>query len=345
MPSRRAVCTKVIVPFDNRDLRAGGKSLFVGQQNYSETLRDVGQYLVHHDLDRDMRVLQLLDRLPSLDPFLLREKLRCDGIAPDPRYFTISQADQRRMFDYATKELNRLTDMAGGNNDATGRMVVALLSTDVDEKLEPLRKTLCLSETEFKEGVFSWRGFIYYKWCLAELWPRLMSCLRHLKSLQPTGSLSSNQRSELTTARQRILFGAKHNSDGVKRVLQVYEDAYNSLLCGRDPRQFRKFLLDAPALFLDIGEQMGLLSHITSFWRFRFPDQDRATIDAEELVSTLQDFSKGFANHKIKIGLRSPAREALDELLNSDLVEPCILVIPATGVRRESASDSDTWSL
>src|SRR3954464_5819320 len=61
MPSRRAVCTKVIVPFDRQALRAGGKSLFVGQQNYAETLRDVGQYLAHHDIERDMRVLQLLD--------------------------------------------------------------------------------------------------------------------------------------------------------------------------------------------------------------------------------------------------------------------------------------------
>jgi len=347
MPSRRAVCTKVIVPFDKDDLRSGGKALFVGQQNYADTLRDVGQYLAHHDIERDMRVLQMLDRLPSLDPFLLREKLRSDGVTPDPRYFSISQADQRRMFDYAAGELNRLTDLAGGNEDATGRMVAALLSTDVDEKLEPLRATLCLSENEFKEGVFSWRGFIYYKWCLAELWPPLVSSLRHLKTIQPTGSLSSDQRSDLTGARERILFGAKQNSDGVKKLLQIYEDAYNSLLVGRDPRQFRKFLLDAPALFLDIGERMGSLSHITSFWRFRFPDQDRATVDAEELVMMLQDFSKGFAGHKLKSGSRSPAREALDRLLNSDLSEACILVPhdPEPAARKGAGSNSDAWVL
>jgi hypothetical protein len=345
MPSRRAVCTKVIVPFDKADLRSGGKALFVGQQNYADTLRDVGQYLAHHDLERDMRVLQMLDRLPSLDPFLLREKLRSDNITPDPRYFTISQADQRRMFDYAAGELNRLTDLAGGNEDATGRMVAALLSTDVDEKLEPLRATLCLSASEFKEGVFSWRGFIYYKWCLAELWPPLVSSLRHLKTLQPTGPLSRDQKSDLTAGRERILLGAKQNSDGVKKLLQVYEDAYNSLLVGRDPRQFRKFLLDAPKLFLDIGEQMGALSHITSFWRFRFPDPDRAMIDAEELVMMLQDFSKGFAGYKLKAGARSPAREALDRLLNSDLTEPVALVPPEGSSRGGAASEPDAWVL
>ena len=347
MPSRKAVCTKVIVPFDKQDLRAGGKSLFVGQQNYTETLRDVGQYLASHDMDRYMRVLQLLESLPSLDPFLLREKLRSHGMAPDPRYFTISPADQRRMFDYAAKELNRLTDLAGGNESATARMVAALLSTDVDEKLEPLRATLCLSESEFKEGVFSWRGFIYYKWCRAELWPQLVRCLRHLQALQPMGPISRDQKIDLDAARQRILSGAKLNSNGVRKLLQVYEDAYDSLLCGRDPRQFRKFLLDAPALFLDIGEKMGALSHITSFWRFRFPDLERASIDAEELVLMLQDFSKGFAGNEIKAGRRSPAREALDRLLTSELVEPILLVAhdnePST--RQEEVSAGDTWAL
>ena len=171
-----------------------------------------------------------------------------------------------------------------------------------------------------------------------------MRCLRHLRALQPVGPISRDQRSDLSAARDRILTGAKQNSDGVRNLLQVYEDAYNSLLNGRDPRQFRKFLLDAPALFLDIGEKMGALSHITSFWRFRFPDPDRANIDAEELVLMLQDFSKGFAGRGAKACRRSPAREALDRLLTSKLAEPLLLVShdesPAGG-----HAVGDTWAL
>jgi len=45
----------------------------------------------------------------------------------------------------------------------------------------------------------------------------------------------------------------------------------------------------------EIGEKMGALSHITSFWRFRFKDPN-AIVDAEELVMVLQDLSKGFAD-------------------------------------------------
>lgn len=296
MPRLRTVCTKIIVPFDKNDLRAGGKSLLVGQHNYRETLRDVGQYHSKHDIERDIKILKLLDDIPSLDPFLLREKLRSNGIVPDPRYFNISQSDQQRMFDYTAGELDRLTGLAGGSENATSRMVAALLSNEVDDKLEPLRATLSLSEDEFREGVFSWRGFIYYKWCLSEMWPGLLTCLGHLKSLQPFGPINSEQKSYLSSARQNILLGVKQNNDGVRKLLQVYEDAYNGLLCGKNAQEFRQFLLDAPSLFVDIGEKMGALSHITSFWRFRFPEQGRAKIDADELVMILQDFSKGFAS-------------------------------------------------
>ncbi|HZQ40957.1 MAG TPA: hypothetical protein VFA87_09190, partial [Rhizomicrobium sp.] len=197
MPRGRNVCTKVIVPFDGNDLRAGGRSLLIGQHNYLEALRDAGQYYGRYDIDRDMRVLKLVDEIPSLDPFLLREKLRSHGITPDPRYFAISQNDQKRMFDYTAGELDRLTDLAGGSENATSRMVAALLSNEVDEKLEPLRLTLSLGQSEFKEGVFSWRGFIYYKWCLSEVWPHLLACLTHLKALQPVGPVDAEQKAYL----------------------------------------------------------------------------------------------------------------------------------------------------
>jgi hypothetical protein len=301
MPRGRSVCTKIIVPFDKSDLRAGGRSFLIGQHYYEDALRDAGQYYGKYNIDRDMRVLKLVDEVPSLDPFLLREKLRSNGITPDPRYFAISQNDQKRMFDYTAGELDRLTDLAGGSENATGKMVSALLSNQVDEKLEPLRLTLSLGQAEFKEGVFSWRGFIYYKWCLSEVWPHLLACLAHLKSIQPVGPVDAEQKTYLKSVRLKILRGAKENNAAVRQLLQIYDDAYTSLISGRDPQQFRKFLLNAPGLFLEIGEKMGVLSHIASFWRFRFPDPERAAVDADELVTILHDFVKGMPTSVLEL--------------------------------------------
>ena len=43
--------------------------------------------------------------------------------------------------------------------------------------------------------------------------------------------------------------------------------------------RFREFLLGAPALFLEIGEKMGAMSHVTSFWQYRFPAGAPRTVD------------------------------------------------------------------
>jgi hypothetical protein len=291
---RRAIATKIIIPFERNDLKFGGRSLFVGQKGFEELVQEVGNYRERGDLKRDLDVMRMIDTVPSLDPFLLREHMRCNDIHPDSCYFAISEADQRRMYDYASQEVSRLAAMANGSKHygATNRMVTALLSNEVNEKLEPLRATLGLKPTEFSEGVFSWRGFIYYKWCLDEHWPQLIRALKGIKAVLPIGKINGEERSFIESSKNTILRGAKANSEEIRRIIGVYDTAYGSLVDCQDPKLFRDFLLGAPKLFLDIGDRMGAMSHITSFWNYRFPVGAPRTADAEELITIFQDFTK-----------------------------------------------------
>ena len=56
------------------------------------------------------------------------------------------------------------------------------------------------------------------------------------------------------------------------------------------PQVFRDFLLDAPAMFCELGERLGAVSHIVSFWNFRFPKGQPSAISAPELADILSDF-------------------------------------------------------
>ncbi len=296
--TRRALATKIIIPFERSDLKFGGRSLFVGQRGFEELLQEAVNYKDKKDLRRDLDVLRLIDSVPSLDPFLLREHLRVNDIKPDSCYFAISEADQNRMHDYASREVSRLISMADGRtrrNGATSRMVEALISSEVDEKLEPLRATLNLGPEEFSEGVFSWRGFIYYKWCLDESWPALIRALRGIKMITPIGKTTPDERALLESSKNLILRGARGNSIEIRRIIGIYDEAYAGMIEHHDPKLFREFLLGAPKLFLDIGERMGAISHITSFWNYRFPAGAPRAAYADELVAIFQDFSRGMA--------------------------------------------------
>jgi len=57
------------------------------------------------------------------------------------------------------------------------------------------------------------------------------------------------------------------------------------------PQAFREFLLSAPVMFTDLGERLGAVSHIVSFWNFRFPPHDAPAATVGELLDLFTDFS------------------------------------------------------
>jgi hypothetical protein len=297
-PSNKPVATKIIIPFDNNDLRSGGRSFFVDQRGFIESLREVGNY-GDKSMEHDLAVLRILNTLPSLDPFLLREHLRSQDLNCAACYFKISTADQQKMTAYVSSELNKLISLATGGGKggetSTARLVGALLSNEVDEKLEPLRQTLMMNAEEFREGVFSWRGFLYYKWSMENFWPEIIAVLKAIRKIQPVGALDFETRKFLSESQRKIISQVRDGGQAVKKILSVYDAAYDDLVQHQAPKTFREFLLSAPHLFLELGEKMGAISHIVSFWRYRFPKDTPPMVDAEELTAIFQDFCSSFA--------------------------------------------------
>lgn len=293
--SPRSVATKVIVPFDLHELRLGGRSFFFEQRGFQEAMQQIGNYR-EGTMDRDLDVLKLINSVPSLDPFLLREHMRNHHYDVADCYFAISQADKKQMYEYVSGSIRALIQLAGlgGKESSTAKLVSALLSTEVDEKLAPLRATLMLDGDAFREGVFSWRGFLYYKWCMQNFWPDLRDTIRELKAMQPGGALTPEYSTYITASKIRIIDCVRQTGVNVSNTLRIYDDAYAKLVEHGQPAAFRDFLLGAPAMFLSIGEKMGAISHISSFWRYRFPRGHSGRADAEELVTIFQDFEAGF---------------------------------------------------
>lgn len=69
------------------------------------------------------------------------------------------------------------------------------------------------------------------------------------------------------------------------------------------PGAFRDFLLQAPRLFTRLGEQLGAIQHVVSFWRFRF-SPGAAPIGVDELIDVFMDFETGLADRNQDLGQR-----------------------------------------
>ena len=294
----RTSATKVIIPYERNDLALGGRSFFVGQRGWTDLLREA--CADGKSLESDVTTLDQMDRLPSLDPFLLREHLRRRGKSVAACYFAISPADLDAMQGYVGMQVGQLIRLAyanAGQGAATARLVEALLSTDVDERLEPLRATLMLEGENFREGVFSWKGFLYYKWMLTVLQPQLTAVSKEIAALVISGPRDLETSAYLDAARARIRRAIARQRAEVNRTLAIYDAAFNALTQRGEPSSFRTFLLDAPRMFLSLGEKVGQVSHIASFWRYRFPAGRAPTASVEEVVDLFQDFETGLGEN------------------------------------------------
>lgn len=291
---RGANATKVVLPFATSDLSLGGSSFFVGQRDVEKLLKQsVGGYSDDVQLQRDLEILRVIDELPSFDPFLLRERLKRVGHEPARCYFDLSEADMSRMRVFVEREIGRLVDLAFGTEGArapglSARLAEKLMTDETAKSLEPLRATLQLSGDEYREGVFAWKGFLYYNWIIGESAARIADLARQILSTK-IPLATPDERMHFNASRQRIVDQLSAATGRVREGLRSYTVAFNELANGK-PGAFRDFLLRAPALFLSVGEAVSMVMHIESFWRFRFPAERPLVLEPDEASEIFQEF-------------------------------------------------------
>lgn len=302
---RRYVATKIILPIDSADLRMGGRYLFVNQIGFDRTLEESFGIWPGHP---DHRILALIDDLPSLDPFLLREQLRRNAHTPDACYFNISEADMDKMSAFVAREVRPLVDLSlnlGPDTDLAfdnpvARLTAKIMSNSASEDLSALGRTLQLEPQDYEQGVFCWKGFLYYKWSLQAITGEIGGVVDSVRRVRAAGRVSVEQHAAIDRARdqvrRRILLACESASD----MLRVYDDAFRGLTQDGQPMAFREFLRDAPILFSRLGERVGALQHITSFWTYRM-GPDKAPLCADELIDLLYDFEMSLSGSELPV--------------------------------------------
>lgn len=307
--------TKVILPYAATELELGGISFMVGEMRFERLLRDAaGSYESEADFMADAELLRVIAALPSFDPFLMRERLRHLGIDPARSYFEIAEADVARMRSFVGREIAQLVNLAfaTGGVDAGGlsqRLADKLMTDETAKTLDPLRQTLRLSGEDYIEGVFAWKGFLYYKWLMDEIRPGLADFMPRFAGLRISGA-STEERRDFAETRKDILDKMQLALNRVDETLLAYGTAFAALADGQ-PTAFRDFLLKAPELFIPIGEAVGVIRHIDSFWRFRFPGDVKPMMEADEAIEVLHDFETTVAGVEfVQKADKSPQRLA-----------------------------------
>ncbi|MDP3404970.1 MAG: hypothetical protein Q8S03_09780 [Brevundimonas sp.] len=297
---RRTVATKIILPIDDGDLRVGGRYVFVNQTGFDRTLEESFGIPPGHP---DRRILALIDDLPGLDPFLLREQLRRHGHTPDACYFNVSEADLASMAAFVSAEIAPLVDLSLGPDcdleasNPVARLTSKIMSNSPGEDMSMLGQTLMLKPDEYEEGVFCWKGFLYYKWSLQALTGQIGGVMDSVRRVRPSGRVDAEQLAAISRARDQVRRRILLTCEATAAMLRVYDEAFQGLAAEGRPMAFREFLKDAPVLFSRLGERLGALQHIVSFWTYRMAP-GRPAPDPDELIDLLTDFDLSLAGQE-----------------------------------------------
>ena len=293
----RMSVTKVILPFDTGDLGLGGFSCFLNDPDIEKTIAALfGGDVSSEPFRRDMQVLKIMDGLPTFDPFLLRERLKRDGFSVARCYFDLSEADADRMRDYVQGEIQKIVRLAltGEANfmEHSSTMTHKLMTDETASSLEPLRMVLQLSGEEWRDGVFAWKGFLYYSWNIEATTKFMPELQRQLLETKVKGATNTEMK-EIDAIRRRISCCLSYLHGVATDGVTLYRTAYKDLLEGK-PKAFQEFLQNAPARFLEVGEAFGMIMHIRSFWNFRFKNL-KGALRIEEALDVFHDFDMQFA--------------------------------------------------
>ncbi len=290
------VATKLIIPVSVDDLAMGGHSFFVEEKGFDRRLKEfLGTGSINPKFEADLQRVKELAAMPSFDPFLLADRY-ATGERPVGRfYFNISPDEQEAMLGHVTRQIFGIVNLAfndeilSPNDDRARKFARQLLDGEDKQKLTGLRETLGMSEEQYEEGIFGWKGILYYRWRIREARDGLRQFLVELNNVTVRGA-TWEENKEVNDIRRAILKMAKDRWTALTTVIDDYDAQYTRFCKGGDPTAIRDFLLKAPAYFGQLGSDLSAVTHVTSFWNYWWTDREKGSLSADDALDIFPSF-------------------------------------------------------
>jgi len=160
--------TKLYLPYNQDDVYEGGRSIFYHDPKMLNTLNELfglrGANVAQSDLEHDLKILGILDRLPSLDGFLMRDALELDGIATNDLYFEIAGPERAAINQFIRRKFEPLVRAACEDQPKFSNKVDHLIDKVWEAKdreaLEPLIRAFRFPDDEALAIFAAWNAEI-----------------------------------------------------------------------------------------------------------------------------------------------------------------------------------------
>jgi hypothetical protein len=292
----KPVGTKVFFSYSEKADLDGGRSIFLNDRNLRTALQfqaGMSDSPESEEAEADLKILKILDDLPSVDPFLFRERMEAEGFDPHPGYFEMTAAEFGRVRDHVMKQFQPIVETAfEGVNDANRAsylktLVNKLWDASDMEALKPLLQAMQIQDSDASDTLYAWKGVIYYEHIFSrrqEIWKDFANWLntesRPLDSMPATAQATLNDQ----VGQWRKLYQKRWKA--VHLMLAEYRNSYELLFRDhKSPEPFIEFLQKSGKRFFQIGDSMSRIDHSIDLWRTYVGDSSMRYLRFEQLSS------------------------------------------------------------
>lgn len=293
------IATFLYVPFDIENIAGGGNSLDLSVvRGRAEALYELTGFQLNEEgrvVARDRRLIEVIEELPSLDPFLLRDRLETDGIKAPEAYFEISEAEFQEIKKYILTKFRPITTRVVDSKspkaaEVAEQFIMKLWEGKDLDYLAPITQVFRIDPAQASEIYYSWKGVTYYEFQYKRGQRTLLGFADwlHTKGATPSHYVKKAVQEELEAKVRLVATAFARHLKNSSEILRIYNQAYEDLFVrGGDARPFIEFLKDSSTLFWDIAASISAMNHGVAVWRQHTAKSTDGKLAADDLTKLL----------------------------------------------------------
>lgn len=297
-PGSPSVGTKLYFPFNENNIYEGGRTIFLHERGIEAAIKDYcGEDAVADTgLGDDMRKMRLMDHLPSLDPFLLKDAFRREKMVIDDGYFEVSDEAWTEIETFMLQKFEPLIAAAfpdAQSSEEKARQLIDKIWEAKDiEALLPLIDAFRLPRERALDIFSSWKGIVYYSYQYTCEQMRFANLVRWVADNDtPPAGVTSVEVKELQNTLKFVKDQLRAEWQKTDDIVKAYQSSYDKMFKDKvGSGDFLTFLKGSEKTYWDIGNSLGKITHATYCWGVmtsRYPDQKVPWAGRQEIARLL----------------------------------------------------------
>ncbi|MGE4350889.1 MAG: hypothetical protein AB7E52_01720 [Bdellovibrionales bacterium] len=297
-PGSPSVGTKLYFPFNEDEIYEGGRTIFLQEKGVESAIKGFcGENASSQDdLTSDLLMMKILDRMPSLDPFLMKDAFLREKIEVNPSYFEVSAEAWAEIESFMLQKFEPLIlaafPDAKSSEDKARQLIDKIWEAKDIEALLPLIDAFRLPRDRALEIFSSWKGIVYYSYQYTCEQGRFVDLIKWLieNEAAPVGVTAAEAKEVQTLinqARDQLRLEWQKTDEIVRAYQQSYDKMFKEKVGSAD---FLAFLKNSEKTYWEIGSSLGKVTHATYCWEVmtsRFKDHKVSWPARQEIARLL----------------------------------------------------------